>query len=200
MQTGRPRSFDRDQALRKAMHMFWTRGFEATSIADLCAEMGISPPSLYGAFGSKEQLYEECISCYMQTVASKVWDGFNRAFTAYEAIHAFLSDSATQLPALDKPAGCMVTLSSAGEGGNERLGDLVEDARRQGQAALERRIQSAIAGGEISDRADPRTIARFYLCVQQGMSILARDGADRDQLQTVADVAMAGWPKLVRPD
>ena len=100
MRTGRPRSFDRDRALAIAMDMFWRKGFAATSIADLCAALGIAPPSLYAAFGSKEDLYEACIAYYMNSVAPRIWDGFRKAATARDAVEAFLQDSARMLPAV----------------------------------------------------------------------------------------------------
>jgi AcrR family transcriptional regulator len=198
MGTGRPRSFDRDRALAIAMDMFWRRGFAATSIADLCAALAIAPPSLYAAFGSKESLYEECISYYMSNVAPRIWDGFRKAATARAAVEAFLRDSANVLPAVNKPAGCMVTLSDARGEGSERLGDFVEDARRQGQLLVERRISEAIATGEISSGANPAKIARYVLSVQQGMSVQARDGSTSNELREVACAAMEAWPALVR--
>lgn len=196
MRTGRPRGFDRDQALAIAMEMFWQRGFAATSIADLCAALGIAPPSLYAAFGSKEDLYEACIAHYMSNMGPRVWGGFHRAATAREAIEAFLQDSAAELPGMKKPAGCMVTLAHAGGEGNERLNQMVEDARRHGFQLVEQRIRQAIATKEISKKADPAAIARYVLSVQQGMSIQARDGATTEELREVAYAAMKAWAAL----
>ena len=200
MRTGRPRSFDRDRALATAMEIFWRKGFAATSIADLCAALAIAPPSLYAAFGSKESLYEECISHYMNNLAPRVWHGFDKAATAREAIEALLCQSADVLPAADKPGGCMVTLSNPGGEGSERLGQFLEDARRQSLELVERRIRQAIATGEISSRADPATMARYFLSVQQGMSIQARDGSTAEELRAVACAAMKAWPALAHGD
>ncbi len=94
-------------------------------------------PSLYSAFGSKERLYEECISYYMENVAPRIWDGFSQAETAREAVAAFLNDSARVLPGMNKPRGCMVTLSDARGEGGERLGQFVEDAQAEGISAGE---------------------------------------------------------------
>ncbi|MDY0884678.1 TetR/AcrR family transcriptional regulator [Dongia soli] len=196
MRTGRPRGFDRDQALQIAMEMFWQRGFAATSIADLCAALGIAPPSLYACFGSKEDLYEACISHYMNNMGPRVWGGFQKAATARDAVEAFLQDSAEELPGMNKPAGCMVTLAYAGGEGSERLNQVVEDARRESFLLVERRIKKAIAQGEIGKKADPAAIARYVLSVQQGMSIQARDGATAEELREVASAAMKAWPAL----
>ncbi|THK34103.1 TetR/AcrR family transcriptional regulator [Ensifer sp. MPMI2T] len=196
MRTGRPRSFDRERALMIAMEMFWRKGFAATSMADLCAMLSIAPPSLYAAFGSKERLYEECISYYMENVAPKIWDGFCRASTAREAVTAFLQDSAAVLPGVNKPSGCMVTLSDAGGEGSEHLGQFVEEARRQGLLLVERRVEEAVASGEIGKNTNAAVVARYVLSVQQGMSIQARDGCTADELREVAEAAMKAWQAL----
>jgi AcrR family transcriptional regulator len=198
MGIGRPRSFDRREALALAMEMFWRKGFAATSIADLCAALSIAPPSLYAAFGSKEHLYEECISYYMENVAPHIWDGFRKAATARAAVEAFLQDSANVLPGMNKPSGCMVTLSDARGEGSEHFGQLVEEARRQGLLLVERKIEDGVATGEISSGANPAAIARYFLSVQQGMSIQARDGSTVRELREVADAAMKAWPTLTQ--
>ncbi len=196
MGTGRPRAFDKPRALAIAMEMFWRKGFAATSIAGLCAALAIAPPSLYAAFGSKERLYEECISYYMDSVAPRIWDGFPQAATVREAIAAFLNDSARVLPGMNKPSGCMVTLSDARGEGGERLGQFVEDARQKGFLLVKRRIEQGIANGEISTIVKSAALARYFLSVQQGMSIQARDGSTAKELRQVAAAAMKGWSAL----
>src|SRR5262245_8528467 len=110
---GRPRAFDREAALAKATRLFWEKGFEATSIADLTDTMGIGAPSLYAAFGSKEALYAEALKHYSESNAALVWERFSTADTAREAVLSFLLDSAAALTGAvaDIPRGCMVTLS-----------------------------------------------------------------------------------------
>jgi AcrR family transcriptional regulator len=178
------------------MDMFWRKGYAAASIADLCSALAVSPPSLYAAFGCKESLYEACISYYMDSIAPRIWDGFRKAATAREAMEAFLEDSANVLPGINKPSGCMVTLADARGEGTERLGRLVEDARRRGLLLVERRIEEGIATGEVNSRANPAAIARYFLSVQQGMSIQARDGSTISELREVAHAAMQAWPAL----
>ena len=192
---GRPRAFDRDAALAKAVRLFWMRGFEATSIADLTAELGIGAPSLYAAFESKEALYAEALQRYVDDNEAYVWAGFQAAATAREAVRSLLSDSAAALTGCvaDLPRGCMVTLSQAGGKGNEALGELVRAARAQTLERLMRRIEDAVAAGEIPPAANRHALARFVQTTQAGMSILARDGASGDELQAVADLAMEAW-------
>lgn len=192
---GRPRAFDRDAALCKAVQLFWCRGYEATSLADLTAELGIGAPSLYAAFGSKEALYAEALQRYARDNEAYVWAEFQAAATAGEAVRAFLSNSAAALTGgvADIPRGCMVALSQVGSEGHEALGNLVRAARAQTMERLLARINDGVAAGEIPAATDRRALARFVQTTQAGMSILARDGATGPELQAVADIAMQGW-------
>jgi AcrR family transcriptional regulator len=192
---GRPRAFDRKAALDRATRLFWTKGYEATSIADLTQAMGIGSPSLYAAFGSKEALYAEALQHYADTNEHFVWASFHSAETARGAIMAFLMDSAAALTGCvaDLPRGCMVTLSSVGNEGYPGLGEIARNARGVTLKRLEARLARAVKEGEIAARADVDALARFVQTVQAGMSILARDGATRTELEDMVGVAMSGW-------
>ncbi|WP_029012010.1 TetR/AcrR family transcriptional regulator [Niveispirillum irakense] len=197
---GRPRAFNRDMALAQATRLFWTKGYEATSIADLTQAMGIGSPSLYAAFGSKEALYAEALRYYGGQYEHLVWGGFLVAPTARAAVHALLMDSAKVLPGCtaDMPRGCMVTLSAVGCEGHAELGELVQGARAVTLHRLLARIERAVSEGEISASIDTHGLARFVQTIQSGMSILARDGASRAELEDVAATAMLGWDARTR--
>ncbi|KAF5884511.1 TetR/AcrR family transcriptional regulator [Rhizobium sp. PEPV16] len=192
---GRPRAFDREAALAQATRLFWIKGFEATSIADLTEAMGIGSPSLYAAFGSKEALYAEALRHYRDNNEAFVWAGFFSAGTAREAVMSLLMDSAAALTGCvaDIPRGCMVTLSSVGSEGHVELGELVRTARAITLDRLKARLNQAISEGEIPASTDVHALARFVQTVQNGMSILARDGATRSELEAVAELAILGW-------
>jgi AcrR family transcriptional regulator len=192
---GRPRAFDREAALAQATRLFWIKGFEATSIADLTEAMGIGSPSLYAAFGSKEALYAEALRHYRDNNEAFVWAGFFSAGTAREAAMSLLMDSAAALTGCvaDIPRGCMVTLSSVGSEGHAELGELLRTARTVTLDRLKLRLNQAISEGEIPASTDVHALARFVQTVQNGMSILARDGATRGELEAVAELAMLGW-------
>jgi AcrR family transcriptional regulator len=192
---GRPRAFDRRAALTQATRLFWSKGYEATSISDLTAAMGIGSPSLYAAFGSKEALYAEALRHYGENYEGLVWGRFLAAPTAREAVSAYLWDSAAALTGcvVDIPNGCMVTLSAVGGEGHPELGELVRSARAVSFERLKSRVERAVSDGEIPAAVDVAAIARFAQTVQSGMSILARDGAGRAELEAVAEVAMLGW-------
>lgn len=192
---GRPRAFDRDLALSKAVRLFWERGFEATSIADLTEALGIGSPSLYAAFGSKEALFCEALERYALDNEAYVWAKFRAASTARDAVDALLSNSATALTGsvADIPRGCMVVLSRIDGEGHEALAERVRDARGQIFDRLLARLEEGVLAGEIPVAVDRPALARFIQTTQAGMSILARDGATGAELQAVADIAMAGW-------
>jgi AcrR family transcriptional regulator len=196
---GRPREFDREAALARATRLFWSKGYEATSISDLTQAMGIGSPSLYAAFGSKEALYAEALRYYRENYETLFWGNFNTAATAREAIESLLMDSAAAMSGCraDVPNGCMVALSSVGSEGHQELGELVHSARAGGLERLKERLSQAVADGELPETVDTDALARFVLTVQSGMSIVARDGASRAELADAAKVAMTGWDAWV---
>lgn len=192
---GRPRAFDREDALAKATRVFWTKGYEATSMADLTEAMGIGSPSLYAAFGSKEALFSEALNHYQDRNSPYVWSKFLAADTAREAISALLTDSAAALTGTvaDIPLGCMVTLSAVGSEGHTALGEQVRKARAATVARLTARIEQAVAEGEVPGSVDVPALARFVQTVQVGMSILARDNVSHAELDAVAQLAITAW-------
>lgn len=192
---GRPRAFDREAALAQATKLFWSKGFEATSIADLTEAMGIGSPSLYAAFGSKEGLYVEALRHYGDNYDALVWGNFRAAATAREAVMAYLLDSAAVLTGsrTDLPLGCMVTLSAFGCEAQAELAALMRAARAVTLERLSDRMETAITAGELPATLDVHALARFVQTMQSGMSILARDGVSPAELEAAAQIAMQGW-------
>jgi AcrR family transcriptional regulator len=196
---GRPRAFDRDKALGLATLLFWSKGYEGTSIVDLTNAIGIEAPSLYAAFGSKKELFADALRYYGEKYGSFVWDNFNAAATARKAAEAYLFDSAAALTGTvaDVPRGCMATLAAVGGDAHPELGDLARSARAVAFDRLKARIASAVVAGELAVSVDVPGLARFVQSVQSGMSILARDGAERSHLETVAKIAMLSWDEVI---
>ncbi|GAA3046047.1 TetR/AcrR family transcriptional regulator [Actinokineospora globicatena] len=191
---GRPREFDRDAALRTAMRLFWERGYEAVSIADLTAAMGIGTRSLYTAFGSKERLFREAIDLYNGTGTA---DGFYAAPTACQAVERMLRARAAAYAEPDTPPGCMVVLAATNiSAANDPVRTLVTDIRARDRADLVARLSEAHARGEFTTA--PEAVADFYLSVLYGMSVRARDNASTTQLVAVVDAAMAAWDAVTR--
>jgi AcrR family transcriptional regulator len=196
---GRPRAFDRADALQKAMLLFWEKGFQGAAMSELTAAMGINAPSLYACFGSKEALYREALALYEAGDGAELGAAIATAPTAREAIAIYLMRSAALFSRPGKPAGCMVVLSVVHAAGtSEEAGRALRDARGEMQGVLEARLRDDIARGELSASCDPAAIASFYITVQQGMSIRARDGATRAELEATAQGAMLAWDGLTR--
>jgi AcrR family transcriptional regulator len=195
---GRPREFDRTVALGRAMKLFWEKGFEGTSMADLTSVMGIGSTSLYAAFGAKEDLFRESVEHYAQTAGAEIWEAVTGADTAYRAVEGYLMTTARTFTRGDCPSGCLVVLSALHENGaTEALrADLVAK-RALSIELLAERLSQGVASGEIPSTADILAVARFYVTVQQGMSIQARDGVDRTTLETIARSALAAWQPMI---
>jgi AcrR family transcriptional regulator len=195
---GRPRGFDRDLALAKAMEVFWARGYEGASMNDLTAAMGIASPSLYAAFGCKEALFREALELYSATESEGIWGGVEAAPTARAGFESFLYATARVFTRPDKPTGCLVVLSALHA---SELNQTVRDELVKGRASmvdgLEARLKRGQRDGDLPAGADTRAVATYFVTVQQGMSIQARDGATRATLEAIARVALSGWDALV---
>jgi AcrR family transcriptional regulator len=197
---GRPRSFERTAALRRAMEVFWAKGYDGASLADLTAAMGIASPSLYAAFGSKEALFREAVALYGATEGTEIWTALPETPSARAAIERFLQASAVSFTRPDRPAGCLMVLGALlANDANAKVCRELRASRAGNVAALRERLDRAIAEGELPKNLDCEAIATFYATVQQGMSIQARDGASRETLLAVAACAMAAWDGLTSP-
>jgi AcrR family transcriptional regulator len=180
------------------MEVFWAQGYEGASMSDLTLAMGIASPSLYAAFGSKEELFRQAIELYNASEGGEIWGAVANAGTAFEAIEGFLMQSARVFTRSDKPPGCLVVLSAlhATETSATVRHELIA-MRQQNVADLAARLKRGVAAGEISRHADVNAIASYYVTVQQGMSIQARDGRSRQVLESIARAALAAWQPLV---
>ena len=191
---GRPLSFDRDAALEQAMHVFWERGYEAASISDLTHAMGITPPSLYTAFGDKAHLFMEAIERYNQGPGGFGRRALQEESTARGAVERLLNEAADELTQDCHPLGCMMVCSVAAE----HIQTALAKRRALGVATMQARIQRGIDEGELPAGTDAGALANFYATIYQGMSMQARDGATRDSLRASVEMAMRSWPAAPR--
>jgi AcrR family transcriptional regulator len=193
MRRGRPRSFDRGRALERAMHLFWRKGYEATSVSDLTRAMGINPPSLYAAFGDKERLYLEALGRYQQRRVESMANWFDEEPTAKAAMRRLLTEAARELARAGAPRGSMLVFSAMQCSSDSLQAELAE-RRASMRAILKARIDRGLREGELPRGTDTEALVDFYSAVFQGMSIQARAGVPRKRLLATAETAMRAWP------
>lgn len=191
---GRPRTFDRDAKLRQAMELFWERGYEGVSIGDLTGALGLSPPSVYAAFGSKEQLFREAVERYDADEGALTARALEEQPTARAAIEAMLRLNVAAYADPTTPRGCMVVLAATNTTpANEEVSAFLADRRRSDRAAVLARVRRGVADGDVPAHADAEALAAFASTVLEGLSIAARDGATAAQMDAVVDVALRAW-------
>ncbi|WP_378734022.1 TetR/AcrR family transcriptional regulator [Nocardia brasiliensis] len=189
---GRPRSFDREAALDRAMRLFWARGYEATSIGELTAAMGIGAPSLYAAFGDKATLFGEVVQTFGARYGQFIARAFAEEPTAEAAVRRALREAAFEYTRPDCPHGCLVMSAGVNTTSGE-VADQLRELRNRNLGLFTQRIQADIDAGLLGTEVDAPTLARYIGTVMQGMSQAARDGASREELEQVAELAMHGW-------
>lgn len=195
---GRPRSFDRADALRQAMEVFWALGYEGATLTDLQQAMGgITAPSFYAAFGSKEELFREAVELYSRTLGAPMMKALADQPTARGAIEALLEAAVESFVKPGKPRGCMLVLSAMnGMPANKNVQDHLRGLRARRRKAIQQRLQRGVAEGELPSGLDLSALASFYTTVVDGLAIQARDGASRKALQFAARCAMAAWDQM----
>lgn len=195
---GRPPTFDRAEALRRAMELFWAHGFEGTTLEDLQAAMGnISPPSLYNAFGSKEQLFKEAADLYVATNGEPTLRALEGGQTARQGLETMLRLTAQFLSQPGKPHGCLLVLGAMNcSPANKGAQDYLQAIRRQAPRVIKQRLNRSVKEGELSAETDTDAVAAFYATVVHGLGVRAGDGASRKELMAAVEGAMAAWESL----
>lgn len=191
---GRPSTFDYEEVLEKALMVFWARGFEGASMAELTEAMGINRPSMYAAYGNKEELFSKALAKYMAGPVAYVADAMSKA-TAKEVAENFLTKSAEFLTDESKPRGCMIAIGSlfSGEGCEKVQQELI--SYRQGyEKALRERFELAKTQNDLMNNVSPATLAKYVATVHQGMSVQAASGATKDELLAIVQLSLKNWP------
>jgi AcrR family transcriptional regulator len=191
---GRPRGFDADEALERAVLVFWEQGYEGASLTDLTSAMGITRTSMYAAFGNKEELFRKALERYTEGPAAYAARALEEP-TARGVATAFLTGSVRASTRPGCPAGCLGVQGSlaAGEPGRVARDTLVA-WRDEGRSRLRDRFQQAVDEGDLPPDADPGLLARYVMTVANGIAVQAAGGTGRDELQQVADAALRNWP------
>ena len=194
MPRGRPRSFDPDKALDRALKVFWKKGYEGASLPDLTKAMGINRPSLYAAFGNKEALFRKAVERYAQGPAGYAREALELP-KARAVVERLLRGGTCMVTDPKNPRGCFMVQGAltCGEGADAARKELAK-RRAAGEAALRRRLERAKAEGDLPADAHPADLAKYVVTVMHGMAVQATGGASRADLERVADIALRAWP------
>jgi AcrR family transcriptional regulator len=193
-QRGRPPAFNHDEALEKAMQVFWQHGYEGASMAELTAAMGMNKPSIYAAFGNKEELFRQALKKYTSGPVAYIGEAMQQP-TARQAVEMLLTKSAELLCGCESPRGCMIVQGALTVGQGAELIKRELAAQRQGfEGMLKKRLDQAKKDSELPKDADTAKLAKYIAIVHQGMSVQASSGAKKKELLGVVQMVMEAWP------
>jgi AcrR family transcriptional regulator len=192
---GRPREFDVDKALDRALKVFWRKGYEGASLAELTRAMGVNRPSLYAAFGSKEALFRRALDRYAEGPAAYVREALDEP-TARDVARRLLDGAIDLVTDPRNPHGCLMVQGALACGaGAESVRRELVSRRVEAEAAVRQRFERALADGDLPADANPSDLARYLVTVIRGMAVQAAGGASRAELRRVADMALRAWPE-----
>ena len=196
---GRPRSFDKDDALKKAMYVFWEKGYEGTTMADLIQSIGMKAPSIYAAFGNKDAIFKEVVQSYLPIVVNGQRKALNSSPKIYDAVEATLKACVSLYTGKDNPHTCLVmtgAINTAPEHTEhvETLRALREDYK----GAWKKRFEMAKTDRQLTDRAKPSELAEYFTTLIQGMTIKAKDGATEDELSSTSKLALKTLSQYIK--
>lgn len=189
---GRPRGFDVDLALEQALHVFWRNGYEGTSMSELTEVMGIKKPSLYAAFGNKEQLFLKAIELYENRPDSLFNSAFKHGHIA-DVIRTLLVGAAENFTDTSHPQGCALINSALScNEASEGIKAAIQAMQANHQSALIEQFTLAKQRGELADECQPNVLAALIVTLFKGLSIQAADGVLHDDLCQIAEMAVTG--------
>ena len=194
MAMGRPREFDVDKALDLALQVFWRKGYEGASMADLTETMGITKPSLYSAFGNKEELFRKALDRYVDGPGGYVQVALGKP-AARAVVEHLLYGAADAVSDPDHPPGCLAVQGALSCGdAAESIKQELMSRRANGEEDLRKRFDRAIADGDLPAGSDAADLARYISAILQGMAVQAAGGASREQLRKIVEMALRTWP------
>jgi len=191
---GRKREFDVERALDAVVRVFWRKGYEGTSYADLTEAAGVERPALYAAFGNKEALFRRALTRYQEHYMDYFPAALQLPSARQVASHVLLSSAEVNTRYLGH-TGCLgINGVIAGSDDAEPVREALIDFRAAGEALLRERFERAKAEGDLPESANPDALAAFVMAVSHGMAIQAKAGFSRDKLGAVAEQALSTWP------
>ncbi|MFG1686013.1 TetR/AcrR family transcriptional regulator [Nonomuraea sp. NPDC049269] len=191
---GRPRKFDADEALERAVLTFWEHGYEGASTAHLADAMGISTTSMYAAFGNKEELFRKALERYTEGPSAYLAEALEEP-TALGVATAILAGTVRTTTRPAQPHGCLgVQGALAASDSGREVRDLLVAWRNDSYSCVRERFQRAVDDGDLPPETDPGLLARYVTTLAFGIAVQAASGVGRDELQEMADAALRNWP------
>jgi AcrR family transcriptional regulator len=188
--TGRPIGFDKDAALEAAMMLFWERGYEGTSMADLTQAMGLNPSSIYAAFGDKHALFQLAVKRYLEMRAQYAGKALE-APTLEKVIRALFDSTIAFLTTPGHPPTCMTLAGAVGCSVDAKPArDLMTEIRKQNEAAMRKRLLKARRNGELPKEIAVDDYTRYLSSILAGLSIQAANGSTKEELKRTAQMAL----------
>jgi len=195
MPRGRPREFDTEQALDRALDVFWRKGYEGASLPELTKAMGINRPSLYAAFGNKESLFRKALERYIEGPASYVEHALQQP-TARAVVESLFFGEIALLCDKKNPRGCLAVQSALACGdAAAAVREELASRRKSLELRVRKRFQRARTEGDLPKKTDPAALASYTCALVHGMAVQAAGGATRKDLKRVAEVALLNWPR-----
>ncbi|MGY5451856.1 TetR/AcrR family transcriptional regulator [Agarivorans sp. MS3-6] len=196
---GRPRSFDADKALEMALEVFWQKGYEGASLSDLTQAMGINKPSMYSAFGNKEQLFLQAIELYEKRPQAFFFPALEQP-TIYQVVKYMLNGVIENLCDPKQPQGCVIVQGALSCSENaSTIKHALQERRAQASLALQQRFERAQQENDLSATANPEALAHYLATILQGLNVHSTNGATRQQLEQVAELAIATFTRECLP-
>jgi AcrR family transcriptional regulator len=193
MPGGRPRTFDANDALDRAVEVFWRYGYEGATLNELTAAMGINKPSLYTVFGSKEELFRRAVARYAEIDMAYARTALDQP-TARDVVRTLLLDNVDALTQPGRPPGCLSIQGGVSCGpDNAGVAEFLAASRLGGEQALADRLARAVDDGDIAATSDPTALARFVMTFSEGQAVHAAAGAPRERLRQSAEIAVAAF-------
>ncbi len=194
---GRPLAFNQEQALEAALNVFWSRGYEGTSMAELTEALGINKPSIYAAFGNKEELFRQALARYVSGPAAFVTE-VKKQKTARQVVENFLRQAADFFTNKATPNGCLIVQAAltCGQSSSVIQQELIA-YRKSFEEKFAARFDLAKAQGDLPQQVDSKQLAKYIATLHQGMSVQATSGATREELLAVVEMALKNWPASV---
>jgi TetR/AcrR family transcriptional regulator, copper-responsive repressor len=175
------------------MYAFWRNGYEATSLAELSIAMNMNPPSIYGAFGDKQELFTQAVDAYQQGPGCFAQQALEEETNPRRAIERLLMEAAANFTSRQNPPGCMVVLSGL-NCADAAVTTNLQKRRQQSANLIATRVQEAHNRGLLPKALSPEALVNIVLTLFQGMSFRARDGATRSELESVVKETLKLWP------